>query len=207
MNMSVAIVMGLLGAGTIQGVRMKWLSEPEDPAGKRPQWRITKETVVDFLVLMLFISIANRQAKGVGELIIAAALVVTLAAISLVDYHKMVIPDEGVAVVFLLAAGAMALQDETTFLSGLMGAAAAGGILLVLSFTMKGAVGLGDVKLMAGLGAFYGFWQSMALLVIAVGLSGLAGLLLMVLRKATAKTQIPFAPFTLAAVLVMFFWL
>jgi leader peptidase (prepilin peptidase)/N-methyltransferase len=67
------------------------------------------------------------------------------------------------------------------------------------------AMGLGDVKFMAGIGAFLG-WQGAVFSLMASSLIGSAvGILLIVLRKREWSSRMPYGPYiALAAVIWMF---
>jgi leader peptidase (prepilin peptidase)/N-methyltransferase len=68
---------------------------------------------------------------------------------------------------------------------------------LVLAIAWPGSMGFGDVKLAAVLGLFLGFsgWGSLIVgSLLAFFLGGIFGLVLIVLRKSTRKSGIPFGP-------------
>jgi leader peptidase (prepilin peptidase) / N-methyltransferase len=87
--------------------------------------------------------------------------------------------------------------------ASLTGAALGGGILLAIRwlwqrFTGVNAMGLGDVKMLAMIGAFLG-WQQVWLVLLLASLSGsVLGIALIALRAKTMKSRLPFG--TLLAV-------
>lgn len=76
----------------------------------------------------------------------------------------------------------------------LAGALLGGGLLLLVSLLTKGGFGGGDIKLMAGLGLFYGLIGTVTVLFIAVLAALFAGL---ALRRKRKEYRLPFAPFLL----------
>ncbi|MDP3997555.1 MAG: prepilin peptidase [bacterium] len=81
------------------------------------------------------------------------------------------------------------------------------GFLVLLYLVTRGrGIGFGDVKLMLPLGLLFGLWGTISLLLISFWAGGLVGLWLLLAKKATVKTAIPFGPFLLgAAVLLLLF--
>ncbi len=92
---------------------------------------------------------------------------------------------------------------------GQLGRAAAGGAVLagcflVLALAGPGAVGLGDVKLAASIGtalAWVGWGPLVAGTAAGLVLAALYGGVLLALRRATLRQQIPYGPFLLAGAL------
>lgn len=83
-----------------------------------------------------------------------------------------------------------------------MGLFGIGGLLLAVHYLSKGAIGMGDVKLLSAIGLLLGFWDTILIMLIASTLSGLASLLLIALRKVNRKSKIPFAPFIFISILI-----
>ena len=113
-------------------------------------------------------------------------------------YHR--IPDSFSAVTAGAGIGFTALrawQNGTILLplaDSLAGALLGGGLLLLVSLLSKGGFGGGDIKLMAGLGLFYGVIGTVSVLFIAVLTALFAGLFL---RRKKKEYRLPFAPFLL----------
>lgn len=135
------------------------------------------------------------------------ALLVVLAAI---DLEHFLLPDRltlpGVAV-------GLALQPwlpRTTLLDAVLGALAGAGILILLINTWfwlrdEESMGLGDVNMLAMIGAFLG-WQGVATTLFFASLSGaVAGLALVVTRRLTLKGRLPFGVFLALGGLVSLF--
>ncbi|MDP3784957.1 MAG: prepilin peptidase [bacterium] len=79
--------------------------------------------------------------------------------------------------------------------------------LLLLHLASQGRwMGLGDAKLMAGGGLFLGFPAILSALFFAFWLGSLFGLALIVLKKYSFKSEMPFGPFLILGMLLAFFF-
>ncbi|WFP17378.1 prepilin peptidase [Citricoccus muralis] len=86
-------------------------------------------------------------------------------------------------------------------LAGLVYAA----VLFVLHLATRGGMGMGDVKLAAGLGVYTGWlsWDGLlAAVVFGFLIGGLVALMLVAVRRATRSTQIAFGPSMMVGALV-----
>jgi leader peptidase (prepilin peptidase)/N-methyltransferase len=140
-----------------------------------------------------------------------AAVGVALAVIDL-DVRRLpnaiVLPSYAVASV-LLAMSSVVDATWTAYLRALAGMATLFLLYFVLALAHPGGMGFGDVKLAGVLGLYLG-WLGWA--EVAVGtflgflLGGAAGVLLIVLGRATRRSAIPFGPFMLAGALAAVLW-
>ena len=73
-----------------------------------------------------------------------------------------------------------------------------GGAMLLLAWMTKESIGYGDAWILLCMGCFMTEIQMMNLCVIALSLSGFFALFLLLVRRKSRKTQIPFVPFLLA---------
>lgn len=104
-----------------------------------------------------------------------------------------------------LVVGSLFAAEPGALLRAVAASMAYFGGMLVLALLARGALGFGDVKLAALLGAFTGYLGWGHLAVTAVGsfiIAGLVALVLLVFRRATRKDHIPFGPFMVAAAFV-----
>lgn len=126
---------------------------------------------------------------------VTAALVITDLEHQLIP-NRILYPGTGVTAA-LLAAGAFVDQTPDR-----LGSAALGAVLCLLGMgalaaLARGAMGMGDVKLSALLGLLCGYQTTVtALRALLIGflIGGAAALLLLMTRRATRHTQIPFGP-------------
>lgn len=108
------------------------------------------------------------------------------------DLRSQIIPDvltlPGLAYALLVAA---ALHDPPSLSQAALGAIVGGGVVLLLAIVSRGAVGGGDIKLMAMLGAALGVWPALVALALAHVAGGVIGVALLVARRASRKTALP----------------
>ncbi len=128
------------------------------------------------------------------------AFTAALIVVTFIDLEHQIIPDSitfpgigtGIALSFFL--------PNPTFLDSLIGTVLGGGILLLVAgvyyfFTKIEGMGLGDVKLLAMMGAFLG-WKSILFIIMVGSFSGaLVGIPIMLFKKKDRKYAIPFGPF------------
>ena len=96
------------------------------------------------------------------------------------------------------------LEDGLSVKKGGVGRAVAGGILtgflfMGISRLTEEKIGYGDSLLIIVLGTFLGMWKLLILLLGAFGLAAAVSILLMIKRKFTRKSMIPFVPFLTVA--------
>ena len=90
--------------------------------------------------------------------------------------------------------------------SAVIGAAVGFLFFWLVALVGRGAMGAGDVKLAAFIGAATGFPNIVTALIFGVFVGGIVALILIVARIKTLKSYIPYGPFlVLGGVLVMFF--
>lgn len=158
---------------------------------------------------LLLAGIAARfgvSVEGAAALVLGALLM----ALALIDLEHYLLPDvltlPGVVagLLFSLAGGLVPLRDA------LIGAALGAALpyaVIVLYRLVRGVegMGLGDVKLLAMIGAFLG-WQG-ALLTLCLGAcaGAVVGIGLLAAGRGKADTELPFGTFLAAAALVVLF--
>jgi leader peptidase (prepilin peptidase) / N-methyltransferase len=168
-------------------------------------------------------------ARAAVAFLFAAALLL----VSVIDLDHRFIPDEVSLPGIVVGIAAAFLLGRPTPLDAALGAALGGGVLWAVAWGYERTagvegMGLGDVKLLAMIGAFLG-WQAIpAVLIIASITGSLAGLAVMLgprgrarqrravrslgwralipfVRRSARRTEIPFGPFlALGALLVLF---
>lgn len=136
----------------------------------------------------------------VPALLYWAAVGIALTLIDL-DHHRLpnviVLPSYLVTAVLLVLASVLT-GDYGRLLSAAIGCAALYALYWILAVAYPGGMGFGDVKLAGALGMLLG-WLGWAPLIVggfsAFVLGGAIGAALMVGRRATRKSRIPFGPF------------
>ena len=146
-------------------------------------------------------------------MVIAGLIVATF-----IDFEHYIIPNEitfgGLIIGLLLSAVYPPLLDADTIKVSLMRSflgAIVGGVAL-LTVAMVGelifrreAMGMGDVKLLAAIGAFFGWQSTLFTILISSLLGGVVGLILVLVRQKGWQSRIPYGPYiAFGAVLWMF---
>ena len=172
-----------------------------------------------------------REFGASVELLFYLALCTALVVITLIDIKHLIIPDvitlPGIAAgVVLNAVGtdweaatrAIFSHDLVEFLSAtaniaifnsIGGALLGGGAFLLVAVTYrtlrkKEGMGMGDVKLIAMLGAFFGMWGVLVIIFLSSLLGTLIGLSVIILRRKDPGYAIAYGPFlSLSAVLYL----
>ena len=129
------------------------------------------------------------------RLALALVFCVVLAAVTVTDLERRIIPNRVVAAGAVAALALAAASDPASVPQRVLWAGAAGGMLLVVALAAPRALGMGDAKLVAMMGLYLGSAVAPALLV-GFGSGALAGGALVARHgRAARKRAIPFAPF------------
>lgn len=112
------------------------------------------------------------------------------------------LPSYGVGLVLL---GAASLDDPQQLLRAVLGAAAMFAVYFALAFAYPAGMGFGDVKLSGVLGLFtawlgWDVWGAGVILGFLLG--GVAGVAVLLSKRGTRKSAIPFGPFMLLGALI-----
>lgn len=202
----------LVAAASVQGAALgatllPWWADRESRSAVRsgPRTRVVAAVVtgVAFGVLALRVGM---------DVVLPAFLVVMAAgtAISIVDLREKRIPNRMLLVaspivVALLGAGLLVRGEPQRLLAALGGAAALFALFLVIALAVPAAMGMGDVKLAALLGAALGAagWMAwLAGLLAAFLIGGIVAIVALASRRVGLRGSIPFGPWMVAGALV-----
>ena len=135
-----------------------------------------------------------------------------LLVCSVIDLHLQIIPDVISIPMILLTPLVIYLHPELNWTSGLVGALLGGGILYaiaILYYLLRREIGLGmgDVKLLAGIGGWLGYQALLPTLLVASITGAAVGILLILkTRSLNMQLRVPFGPFlSLGAMLYLLF--
>jgi len=142
-----------------------------------------------------------------------ALVVITLLVLSWIDYKTFRLPD---LITFPLMAfgfigNTLGLLNWATWDSSILGIIAGWGSLYTLNALYKklkgiNGVGMGDAKLLGGLGAVLG-WQALPYIILIASLSGLlGGYLLLKIQHKDLSQAIPFGPFISLGGIITLLW-
>jgi leader peptidase (prepilin peptidase) / N-methyltransferase len=136
-----------------------------------------------------------------------------------VDFDHMIIPDRvtlgGVVAGLVLSPILPALHDVATplagFIEALKGMAAGAGILWLVGAVgklafRKDAMGMGDVKLMGGLGALLGWKAVIFTIMVSSVLGSLVGIGMIVAHRKEWQSRVPYGPYLALAAMIWILW-
>lgn len=170
--------------------------------------KIVKKQIFPILLCIFFWGITiilTLINAGSTKVIIAVTILITVqmaAAVS--DIYNRIIP-------FKLTLTALCIglliciifYKPNEAVSYLIGGVAAFFIMKLLVFFSKDGIGGGDLALMTITGLFAGIDYLLGIFFAAVLLTGIYSLIMILIKRADKKTEIPFAPFVLIATSIM----
>ena len=132
-------------------------------------------------------------------------------AIFVIDYRHYIIPDSLNLLIFLTAlifygiGFAQGEQGAADFLFKIYGLILGGGFFFLIA-VVTGAMGGGDIKMMAALGFLFGLSQTLLLTFLSFVLGGILSGLLLAFKIKKRKDHIPFGPFICIGGIITIFW-
>ncbi len=169
--------------------------------------------VVELLTALLTVWIWNLYPSllGLAYLVFTYGLIIA----TFIDIDHFIIPDEislGGCVAGLILSGLIPQLQETSnpwqaLINSLLGLVFGGGLLLVIalvgSFILrKEAMGMGDIKLVAGMGAFLGWQAPLFIIAVSSVLGSVIGIGMMIRKQKRWGLKMPFGPFLAMAAVI-----
>jgi leader peptidase (prepilin peptidase)/N-methyltransferase len=155
--------------------------------------------VVEFLTGLIYLIIYLTYGLSIQSLvyiILSSALII----IAFIDLQEQIIPDvislPGIVIGLILSF----IVPYISFINSVLGALFGGGIILIIAWVgsiifKKEAMGGGDVKLTAMIGAFLGWRYTIISLFLGFFLGALTGIILIMAKIKKREDAIPFGPF------------
>lgn len=175
--------------------------------GARISWRYPAiEAATGLLFLACFLRF-GASIEALAAAVFAAAMIV-LAAIDLEHY---ILPDRITLPGIVVGLAIQPWMPHGDLLAAAIGTAVGGGVLLAVAagwylLRKQEGMGLGDVKMLAMVGAFLG-WKGVLVTLFFAALGGaVTGLALIAFGLGRLQTRLPFGAFLAAAALVSLFW-
>jgi leader peptidase (prepilin peptidase)/N-methyltransferase len=151
--------------------------------------------LTELAVGLLFTAVVLVEGDDPAAIAIDFVFVTMLAAVTLTDLERRIIPNKILLAAALLCFAIAVPTDPGGLPERAIAAAVAGGVLFLVVFAYPRGMGLGDVKLTAAMGLFLGRAVAPAVLV-ALLAGSLVGLALIWRHGSKArKMAIPFGPF------------
>lgn len=155
--------------------------------------------IVEFLTGLTYLIIYLAYGLSVQTLIyiiLSSALII----IAFIDLNEQIVPDvislPGIVIGFIISF----FVSHISYMNSALGVLVGGGIILIIGLAgsiifKKEAMGGGDVKLAAMIGAFLGWRYIMISLFLGFFLGALAGIILILSKIKSREDVIPFGPF------------
>lgn len=164
------------------------------------------------ITAILYLGILYLNGIGIATLEYMI-LIPMLICVFIIDYKQKIIPNRlnlsifEVGLVFTFIQG---VTNVNIAIDRLLGMLVGGGIFLFITFvgsliTGKEAMGFGDVKLMGGLGLFFGWRTIIIVSLMAFLLGAIVGIMLMIAKKKNGEEYMPFGPFIVIATIIAIF--
>ena len=173
-----------------------------------PRYMIVEILTAGLLFVMVHRGLGLHQDVRYIALEIATTCIFTalLIVIAFIDLELSIIPDIisylGLIVGLLLAITAAVLHSNLGLLiSRVLGAVIGAGIIILIAVAGKAvfrkeAMGGGDIKLMAMIGIYLGWWPHIPITLISASLFGsIIGVVLIIASRKKMESRIPFGPF------------
>lgn len=179
--------------------------------------------LVEFLTGIVFVFIATKYIYLLDISFWSYVLVVALFAfifsllivISVYDFRHKIIPDKLVYLfilvsflsIFINYSGVPHLFSWPTLINLISGPVLALPFVLIWLFSKGRLMGLGDGKLIVGIGWLLGMFSGICALFLSFWIGTIVSLILLLIskKKITMKTEIPFAPFLIISTFITFF--
>lgn len=165
---------------------------------------------VEFTNAVLWVAVSLR-APGWSDFASGAFLCSACIALLVIDADFRILPDRitltGIVVGIVLSF----FSKMRTPLSAIGGAALGAGGLYLLAFLWEKlrkveAMGMGDVKMLGMIGALLGAWGVVVTVLLASLTGSLVGLVLVVAKRGSLQTALPFGVFLALGAIAAFFW-
>ncbi|HID57215.1 TPA: prepilin peptidase [Candidatus Poribacteria bacterium] len=168
--------------------------------------------LVELLTAVIFSLLLRRYgftAEFIGYCLLSAMLI----AVSFIDLSHYIIPNKitlpGMGLGLAFAAVLTLLHHRPSMIvNRAVGLVVGGGVILLMSLIgslifRREAMGMGDVKLTAMIGAFMGFYPHVILVILLSAVMGsVVGGGYMLIRRVGLKSAIPYGPFLSAAAII-----
>ena len=166
--------------------------------------------VVEFLtgaIYLLIFLIYGRSYQTLIYALLSSALII----ISFIDLDVQIIPDEISLPGIVIGLALSFIVPYISYLNSLLGIIAGGGIIFLIALAglaifKKEAMGGGDVKLSAMIGAFIGWKYIIVSLFVGFFIGAIAGILLILLKIRNRDDLVPFGPFIVLGSFITLLW-
>lgn len=168
------------------------------PDGLRPY-------LVELALPVIFVFLSLRYPPTL-YLVFLLVYTTILVLLTITDLEHRLIQNVIILPAIILGVAGSFVTPTFNWRQALLGGALAFIIFYLLAILARGGLGSGDVTLSAFLGIIIGFPNIIYALIFGVLLGGAVSAILVILRRVTLKTFIPYGPFLIVAGWVMLVW-
>jgi leader peptidase (prepilin peptidase)/N-methyltransferase len=195
---SLAVILGVVGAAwglAADRIAARWPAH-EDGSVRAVDWR----TPVVALLGAAALAALPLRMPDIGQVLLFGGYFLALTLLLATDLDQRLLPDL-ITLPLIAATLVAAVAGWNPLVAGQLGwavlaALAIPGFLFVVSIPFgSGAIGMGDLKLLISVGLLTGLARSVAGLLVGALAAGVVIGVLLVLRRVTLRTYIPFGPF------------
>ena len=170
----------------------------------------TQYPIVELLTGLIYLIIYLIYGLNIQTLIyiiLSSALII----VAFIDLNEQIVPDvislPGIVIGFIISF----LVPYISFINSALGVVIGGGIILIIGLAgsvifKKEAMGGGDVKLAAMIGAFLGWRYIIISLFLGFFLGALAGIILILSKIKSREDVVPFGPFIVLGSFITLLW-
>lgn len=175
----------------------------------RPNYILMLLTAVIYVTLIYVYGIKETLIANL-DLIKYMILTPLLLSVFVIDYRLQIIPNRLNLTIFeigIIFAFLYGLSDVAITINMLLGMLAGGGIFVLITliggaFFGKEAMGFGDVKLMCGLGLFFGLSNIIIITLVSFLIGAILSIIMLITRIKKTSEYIPFGPFIVLATFI-----
>ncbi|MBN1621944.1 MAG: prepilin peptidase, partial [Endomicrobiales bacterium] len=172
--------------------------------------------IIELLTAILFTNLAFKYYNNPAFLIIYILFTLILIIVSGIDFFHQIIPD---TFNFILIIGGLLFSFinfqlgadlKIRLINSILGGLVSASCLFIVGYIgtrifNKDAMGGGDIKLIAGIGTFFGISKTLLVIFIGSLLGSIIGISLITLNKLDKREYIPFGPFLAASAYLSIF--
>ncbi len=176
----------------------------------KPKYILMFGMAIIYILLLYFIGWKDgllNKIELLKYIILAPMLICTLT----IDIKHQIIPNRLNLAIFEVGLACTFMQgimDMNVAINTLLGGVIGAGVFLAITavgglIVGKEAMGFGDVKLMGGLGLFFGWINIIIIALIAFLLGAIVSIFLLITKKKKTNEYIPFGPFIVVAAFIV----
>lgn len=195
---------GLAWGVVADRIAARWPAH-EDGSVRPVDWRTVAVAIAGALALALLV---DRLGADLASLLYVGVVVVLLVLLFATDLDQRLLPDVvtlplvGYSLVgFVAGLGPFVETPEDLLWAAVAGVALPAALLIISIPFGAGAIGIGDLKLLLGVGLLVGATRIVATVILGALAAAVAIVILLAARRITLKSYVPYGPFLIAGAL------